>query len=112
MATFYIIEYNTDNNHPAYKIRQFTTESAAKKFYSKFKVDFAFPGAASEDIRPTMQNWHKRVLSNIYEKPIDLNIKREMKKRITNRRRMKDYYYNDLQAKVDTIYAKCIRIGD
>lgn len=56
------VEETTDMRYPQTKIVHLSSEAAARKWLSG-GGGFAWPGAADESIRPSMQNWHRRLRS-------------------------------------------------
>jgi hypothetical protein len=69
------IERTTDCNHPEYKFRKFKSAIAAIK-WAENSGDFAWPGAARDDIPPSQQNFHRRFRS-VYELPYMFRVKKK-----------------------------------
>ena len=75
------VEQTTDMRYPQTKIVRFTSERQAAAWVAG-GGGFAWPGAADETVRPSMQNWHRR-LRRAYVLPKGYRIdEREVKARM------------------------------
>lgn len=82
--TLYIgIERSTDLQRPDVKISKFQSRRRAIE-WARGGGGFADPGAAREDIRPTLQNWHHRH-RYVYEMPPGFRLNRAEVSRLAKR---------------------------
>ena len=73
------IEHTTDSSHPQYKFKKFTSKKKAAE-WRKNSGDFAWSGAARNDLPMCQQNFHRR-FREVYEMPPFFRVsKKEIKK--------------------------------
>ena len=95
------IEYTTDDRYRNYKFKKFSSEKSAISWKAAGKLEFAFPGAAREDIPPYQQNFHRK-LRAVYQMPY---LFRQSKKEIS-KIRGNGYYMLDYQEALYRYYIK------
>lgn len=104
---YLIIERNTDYRCPEPKIHKFSSLNKALKFKENYEIKLSFPESLKEDVRPTYQNSHHRILSDVLEPKFGFSLNREvnkLKKQGYKDGRNHSCYWNEGSLIIEVIY--------